>query len=223
MAAGASRGRAWRGLEAAALFGATPAALAVFLSGRMVLPWLWLVAVACAAWLSRGGRMERAAWGWGRRPAGLGRRILVRAAAGIALLTLLLAAIHPDYLFDLPRTRPGLWLLIALLYPLLSVYPQGIVYRAFFRARYGDLFPPRLEPWVAAAAFSWAHVVFGNGWALGFTLIGGRLFYGTWLRYRSLLATAAEQSLFGVWLFTVGWGRFLYHGTAALARSLVPQ
>ena len=42
-------------------------------------------------------------------------------------------------LLVLPRQRPGLRLLVLLLYPLLSVYPQELLYRTFFFQRYGAL------------------------------------------------------------------------------------
>jgi uncharacterized protein len=50
----------------------------------------------------------------------------------------------------------------------LSVYPQGIIYRAFFFERYRGLFPgPAMLIVVSAAAFSFAHIIFRNPIAVG--------------------------------------------------------
>ena len=203
----------WRGAEALLLYGAVPVLWRSFQPGRMVLPALWVCASACAVYLRHGGRLPRSNWGWGSAARADAMRILLRFLAGAAALTLWWAWTDYGGLFELPLHRPRVWLTVCVLYPPLSVYPQGIVYRAFLDGRYGHLLPARARPWAAAAAFAWGHVVFGNGWALLFTFIGGRLFYDTWSRTRSLLMAAVEQSLYGLWLFTVGWGAFFHQGT----------
>ena len=38
---------------------------------------------------------------------------------------------EPERLFAFVRQRPLVWALVIILYPVLSVYPQGIVYRVF--------------------------------------------------------------------------------------------
>ena len=57
-------------------------------------------------------------------------------------------------------------------YPVVSVYPQGILYRAFFFQRYATLFPGKWPMIVAsAAAFALLHIIFRN--SLAVALIGG--------------------------------------------------
>jgi membrane protease YdiL (CAAX protease family) len=46
----------------------------------------------------------------------------------------------PSKFLNLPRSDFFLWLLIIILYPILSAFPQEIVYRSFFFKRYGNLF-----------------------------------------------------------------------------------
>src|SRR6516165_6773359 len=46
----------------------------------------------------------------------------------------------PSAFLNLPRSNPLLWGLVMVLYPLLSVYPQGIIYRAFLFDRYRSLY-----------------------------------------------------------------------------------
>ena len=71
-------------------------------------------------------------------------------------------------------------------YPLLSVFPQGIIYRNWFVHRYRDLFGDSgLMILVAALAFSFVHIIFINWVALVLTFVGGIMFTGTYIRHRS--------------------------------------
>jgi len=82
-------------------------------------------------------------------------------AAGVYFLA-------PRLLFNFVVRAPAFWALVMLLYPVLSVYPQGIIYRAFFFERYRGLFPgPAMLIVVSAAAFSFAHIIFRNPIAVG--------------------------------------------------------
>jgi membrane protease YdiL (CAAX protease family) len=111
--------------------------------------------------------------------------------------------------FALVRERPWLWLLIAVAYPVVSVVPQEVVFRAFFLHRYRGILGGEATGVVGSAvAFGAAHLVLHNWLAVVLTLGGGFLFARTYLRTRSLPATAWEHALYGVGLFTVGLGRF---------------
>jgi hypothetical protein len=125
---------------------------------------------------------------------------------------------EPGLFLKFPRTKPRAWALVMVLYPLLSVYPQGIVYRAFIFHRYRYVFP---APWaiVAASAFAfmWVHVVFRNRLAMAMTLLGGILFGLRFLQTRSLFVTSVEHSLYGCFLFTVGVGRSFHHASTLAA------
>ena len=113
--------------------------------------------------------------------------------------------------FGLVRHRPGLWAAIMLLYPIVSVYPQGVLHRVFLFHRYGELFPkPRMKIVASALAFCWMHIIFHNWVALAVTLPGGLLFAWTYQRTRSAMLTAIEHSLYGCWAVTIGLGQFLY-------------
>jgi membrane protease YdiL (CAAX protease family) len=95
----------------------------------------------------------------------------------------------------------------------LSVYPQGLVYRAFFFERYRSLFPnPAVLIAMSAVAFSFAHIIFRNPIAVGFTLIGGFLFAWRYGETRSLFTSSFEHALYGCWMFTVGLGDYFYRG-----------
>ena len=129
------------------------------------------------------------------------------------VLLLWLMAYDPGRLFGFVRQRPLLWGAVMLLYPVLSVYPQGIVYRIFIFHRYRRLFP---KPWMrvlaSAVAFSLAHVVFENWIAPVATAFGGLLFAWTYDRTQSALVTGLQHAVFGCYIFTIGLGWYFYYG-----------
>ena len=103
-----------------------------------------------------------------------------------------------------------MWLMVSILYSVVSVYPQEFLYRSFFFSRYEVLLKhPYLLIAVNALVFSFAHILFKNLFVLAITLIGGVIFAITFFRTRSLLLTSLEHALYGSWLFTVGMGEML--------------
>jgi membrane protease YdiL (CAAX protease family) len=136
------------------------------------------------------------------------RDLLFMAALGIAVWRF-----APQMLFSLVRSAPILWLAIMILYPLFSVLPQEFLFRAYFFRRYQALFG-RGSAMIAASAiaFGFVHIVFGNWLAVLLSAIGGILFSTTYLRTASLTLVWLEHALFGDFLFTIGLGRFFYHG-----------
>jgi membrane protease YdiL (CAAX protease family) len=100
-----------------------------------------------------------------------------------------------------------------LLYPLVSVYPQELLYRAFFFHRYQPLFG---SGWImllaSACAFGFVHILFANWLAVGLCFVGGLLFAFTYQKSGSLLLTCIDHALFGNFIFTIGLGQFFYHG-----------
>jgi membrane protease YdiL (CAAX protease family) len=130
----------------------------------------------------------------------------------------------PDHLFDLVRRAPRLWALVMVLYPLLSVYPQEVVYRAFFVHRYAVVLPDERARVVASAVlFAFGHVFFPRPWvAMSLTFLGGLLFAYHYEQSRSLLLVSVEHAVFGQLIFTVGLGRYFYAGGAARGRAGLP-
>lgn len=119
----------------------------------------------------------------------------------------------PGSFFILPRQRPRLWALVMVLYPVFSVYPQGVIYRLFLFHRYQPLF--RSEWLVAAAsvaAFAYVHVIFRNWIAVFMTGLGGAIFALRYWDTGSLLSSSFEHALYGCLMFTIGLGRSFYRG-----------
>ncbi|MBB3664090.1 membrane protease YdiL (CAAX protease family) [Prauserella sediminis] len=205
--------RAYLALEFLALFFGIIAAFAVLADGVSPVPFLVVLGIASVVYLLRVGEFDRRdLW----RASAVRARLLsilglwaaacVVAVAGVAVFL-------PGDLFSLPRGEPVLWAIIAVGYPVLSVYPQELIFRAFLFRRYRPVFGSGAGMILAsAAAFGFAHIIFGNLFAVLATTAGGLLFAWRYARSRSLLAVSIEHGLYGVLLFTVGLGRFVYHG-----------
>jgi hypothetical protein len=120
------------------------------------------------------------------------------------------------------RQGPGFWAIVMVAYPIASVYPQAVLYRAFFFERYSALFPGKWAMIMAsAAAFGFLHIIFRNWLAVGLTFAGGLLFASRYAETGSLAVSSFEHALYGCWLFTVGLGQYFYHGTIATVGTMI--
>lgn len=116
----------------------------------------------------------------------------------------------PKNFFYVPIYKPGMFAAIFLVYSLLSVWPQEIIYRTFFFQRYESFFTNKWQlVFVNSVLFSLAHLFFGNTLVLLLTFVGGLLFGITYLRFRSTTLVSIEHALYGNWLFAVGMGSML--------------
>jgi membrane protease YdiL (CAAX protease family) len=177
----------------------------------MLLPVLWLGAIF--AWtLLRYGKGNRPSPSAGT-PLNLRKELVFIALRFSGVAIFLVAALYfyrPDLLLGLPRRSLGLWGLIIFAYPLLSVFPQALVYRALYERRYAQVFSsPRFSLVMGSLVFCLAHIPFNNVWALVFTLPGGLIFLQTYRRTGSLGLSTLEHALYGDLLFTIGWGACL--------------
>lgn len=116
----------------------------------------------------------------------------------------------PKNFFYVPIHKPGMFAAIFLVYGLLSVWPQEIIFRTFFFQRYESFFANKWQlVFVNSILFSLAHLFFGNTLVLILTFLGGLLFGMTYLRFRSTTLVSIEHALYGNWLFAVGMGSML--------------
>lgn len=205
-----------RWFEFAAAFIVLPVVVGFGVPPAWWVPSLWVI--AGAAWWKLRQDAGAAPRGFWRRPDWrvpppevryVARRFLV--CAGLLAIALLIW--RPEHLFDFPRKDPLLWLLIVVLYPVISVYPQELLYRRYFFNRFRGLFRTRKQLALASAlVFAWMHLMFRNEAALVLTLIGGWFFADTYRRTKSLRLACFEHALYGNLIFTIGLGEFIYHG-----------
>ncbi|MCE7973471.1 MAG: CPBP family intramembrane metalloprotease [Leptolyngbya sp. PLA1] len=207
--------RSYLGLEYSLLFFAIPAIIAF---GPPRIPFfvlLYSATVICSLLLLFDRSFDRSRlWNTASLRAGL-PGVLSLWAVGVVVLSLLIKFLAPHLWLAFPREKPLVWAAVMVLYPVLSVYAQNIIYRAFIFHRYRNLFPsPNAMIWASAAAFSFAHIIFLNAVALFLTLAGGLIFAHTYHKHRSILLVSIEHSLYGCLLFTVGLGWYLYLAAA---------
>jgi len=128
----------------------------------------------------------------------------------ISLIFLMLfILLYDQYLiFKMLFKDPVLWFTLLFIYPVFSVVPQEIIFRSFFFARYKKIFKRYVLVFMSAASFSFAHLVFHNWFAIIFTFIGGLFFAITYHQQRSLLLVVIEHTIYGLFLYTIGYGEF---------------
>ena len=199
------------GFECVLLFLLLPAAFSLRLWQVPPIPILGIAALYCLLTLLRDPSFDRRQL-WNAEPFRRSLLSILLVFAMCALfLTACMAAFAPQLLFEFPRTRPAFWASVLVAYPVVSVYPQSIVYRAFFLHRYPPLFHSRATLILASAAsFGFMHLVFRNPVAVVLTATGGILFAWRYNQTRSLAVSAFEHALYGCFLFTIGLGRFFY-------------
>jgi len=186
-------------------------------------PWvlaLIVITIGAAVWLRLRGNFSVRCF-WRSQDVDEEQRQLKRVLRRFLLCAVTLVAatmaLFPDKLFALPRAMPLEWAVLLATYPVLSVYPQELLYRAFFLKRYEGLFPNGRGLWLGSAlAFAWLHVIFRNPLAIVMTLVGGWFFAQTYGRTRSMRLVCLEHTLYGSLIFSVGLGEFflqnaLYH------------
>lgn len=139
------------------------------------------------------------------------RSILIRTPIIIAALLAIVWVFYPDQLFAFPAQRPVLWMVVMVLYPILSALPQEFIYRTFFFHRYGDYISLKYGSVLTSAlAFSFLHIVYDNWWAIGLSFVAGILFGLTYRRTKSLFWVTVEHAIYGCLVFTLGMGHFFY-------------
>ncbi|MEM9080571.1 MAG: CPBP family intramembrane glutamic endopeptidase [Verrucomicrobiota bacterium] len=211
------------------LFFATPLAITLgWLQPTYILPLLGLITLICFAILLFDPEYDRKSdFRLPSRPELLS---LLPKTAAVFLTVLLLAGLGDlfniwqpwfgdrappgDQLFlRLLLERPTIFAAILLGYPLLSAFPQEILYRSFFFQRYAPILGCGwLLIFTNAAAFGIMHLVFLNWLAPILTLAGGLLITLTYFHTRSTLLATIEHTLYGyaIWLSGLGW--FFFFG-----------
>ena len=199
-------------IELIVVFYAVPVFYA-FNKGASPIPFLIFLAIACVVNLIRSAEFDRKCFftlGGFRQHY---RWMLIRFAVLAPVIAVFTALYAPESLFAFMMEDTGRWAAVMLLYPLLSVYPQEIVYRAFFFKRYKNIFTDSRElVLISSLSFAFAHIIYLNPVSVLFSLAGGYIFADTYQKTRSLIAVSIEHAFYGWLIFTIGLGRFFYAG-----------
>ncbi|MCC6932881.1 MAG: CPBP family intramembrane metalloprotease [Deltaproteobacteria bacterium] len=200
-------------IELCALFIALPYAARLGLLSRNPLPIIWLGAILCLFYLKKHTAFDSPTL---KITISLRRELptVLKRFALLGILSLFSVFIFQnEKLFYFPLNKPLLWALVILLYPLLSAYPQELIFRKFFCHRYKQLFnTEEFEAIANGFFFATAHLIFGNWVTLSLSFVGGYIFCRTYQKSNSLLLCTVEHSLYGLLIFTIGLGHYFYHG-----------
>jgi len=203
--------RAYLVFEFTLLFLALPLGLRYLPWKIPPLPVLWAATGICLFLLLRDPGFDRSLL-WNLAPVSSEIESIVILFAMFAALTgAAVAFFTPKLFLSLVRAKPALWVLVMALYPVLSVYPQGVLYRVFLMYRYQPILGSPLAALVASTvAFSLMHIIFRNPLAIVLTFFGGALFAYRYQKTGSLFVSSLEHALYGCFLFTIGLGRYFY-------------
>lgn len=138
-------------------------------------------------------------------------RFIIIRFIGISLLIFLwIVFFSPNPLLADFRANKQL-LVMTLIYPISSAFPQEVIFREFFFYRYEPLLKSKTQIMIMnVILFSFAHIYFANWTVLIFTLIGGFIFALTYLKTQSLLVVTIEHTLFGVLILSSGLANQFY-------------
>ncbi|WP_417264517.1 CPBP family intramembrane glutamic endopeptidase [Celeribacter sp.] len=205
-----SRALLW--LEFLVLFIAVPVAVAVVLPPNAMFPALFASTVlgVVLLHLTPGFHWRDLLVGRGSfSPLTLVTFAMITAGISYAVL----ATTAPNAIFALFRANPSLWLMIMLLYPLMSALPQEVVFRPLFFRRYGTILPERrMALTLNAALFSLAHLLYWNWIVAVMTFAGGIVFAWAYEVRKSFPLAVVLHAIAGNVLFTLGMGVFFYSG-----------
>lgn len=175
---------------------------------------VFTLAAACAWYLVRDKNFDtRKLW----RTKGLSgqvKQVFLMFIGPALFMTLFTCIFMKPHFLEFPRDRFNAWLMFVLWYPLLSAYPQELIFRSFFFQRYRELFPnPIMMLIISGISFGLAHMVYGNWIAPVASVFAGIFFGYRYMKSGSLVVTSIEHGLWGNFLFTVGMGWFFYSGS----------
>jgi uncharacterized protein len=202
-------------VEFFALYAGIPMVILYFRKLQLLLAVMWLGSLGIHLFLKHRHKVPHSEeWNWAGLRAGA-RSVLLRFAILASLVAIAVWYLTPEEFLSFPRERPVFWLIVMVLYPILSVWPQELIYRSFLFYRYRPIFG-EASAYIAASAlaFGYVHVMFLNWIAPAMTLIGGGLFATSYRKHRSLALACFEHALYGCLIFTLGLGRFFFTGAA---------
>ena len=177
--------------------------------GRIMrrLSWVAPLKVGILLWLFSGERSEAE-----RQAARTTWRIVLRFLVCGAALTLVTDWLAPGLFLSLPRAHPVFWAAIMVLYPLLSVWPQEVIFRRFLFYRYVRIFGEGGGRGLGAGIRVRA-CDFSERIAVALTVAGGAMFARNYARKRVRCGSLVSSTGFmDAWFLRSGWGGFFILG-----------
>ena len=189
-----------------------PILMLVFLGQYSLFTTVWLLAAVSMylLWRTPGFRIGVLWKGFAWRDLWI---VAVFSAVTVLCTVTTVFFVVPERFLILPLERTQLWIMIMILYPVLSAWPQEIIFRTLFFERYGVLFAsPALLIAVNAFVFGFGHLFFQNPITILMTGFAGAVMGWAYWKTGSLWLAWILHSLGGMIVFTSGLGVFFYHG-----------
>lgn len=196
-------------LEFSALFICVPLLLWAFNQSlnTILLPLMVCIAGSCGYVLWRDHHFKRNRLGWRKTNRQHIVQLMIKLSGVICVGLLWALIIAPEQSFYLFENGINQWLLLLILYPLLSALPQELVFRTFLMHRYKHIVKRKQHRiWLSSLAFGFAHIFYGNWIAVVLSVFAGYIFCMTYVKTKSTLLVALEHSLWGLVIFTFGIG-----------------
>ena len=115
-----------------------------------------------------------------------------------------------------------LWIVIMIFYPILSAFPQELIFRAFFFERYSLIFKNKtLLILINAFVFSIMHSVYLNFIVVILAFCGGIIFSTNYYYNKSIFLVTLEHALIGNFMFSIGLGYYFFQGNVKYIYSLI--
>jgi hypothetical protein len=205
--------RVWLLLEYGLIFYGLAGAYTLLGNPGSPIPVLVIGAVLVAFYLSSRPDFDRRTFMRTAAIRGQLRPMLVLWAIAATAVVLALIVLSPGRLFELPRENLFIWGMVMIFYPLLSVYPQELIFCGFLMHRYAPVFGSGNGIVAAsAAAFGFVHIIYGHWLSVVLTAFLGAVLARRYLKTRSLAVVWLEHALYGLLAFTVGLNSYFYNG-----------
>lgn len=209
--------RLWLSIECLVLFALVPVLLWLISMQGILFVTLWVIAGA-ALWVLRRKNNKSLRTLLIKSPAipsSVKRIMVIRLMVAAVAMLIFTKCYDPVRLFEFPMERTALWAMVMVFYPLLSVFPQEVIYRVFFFERYAPLFPnERTMVIMSGLAFGHGHLMFNNWIAYIMSIVGGWIFSWSYAKTRSFPLVWIEHAVYGCFIFTIGLGWYFYSGAA---------
>ncbi|MGK7397702.1 MAG: CPBP family intramembrane glutamic endopeptidase [Candidatus Cyclobacteriaceae bacterium M3_2C_046] len=110
---------------------------------------------------------------------------------------------------EFPMEKTQKYLLALVLYPVLSVIPQEIIFRAYYYHRYKSITNNKMVAiLINSLAFGFLHIIYDNWLAPVGAFLISFIFSLTYLKTRSLPVVVIEHYFYGIMIFTIGLGHY---------------
>lgn len=117
--------------------------------------------------------------------------------------------IFPDLFLAYPLENFKGYIITFFLYPIASVLPQEIIYRVYYFHRYQTIVPEKYLLMLSnAIIFGLTHFIYANWVAPIATFLVSWIFIFNYYKSRSFWNVSLEHYIYGLVMFTVGFGYF---------------